>query len=165
MAAPEGSTQYHPKARTKHVVVTVGNKMYVWGGWAGSDEYSHTLAAFVEIFDFTTGLWGCKQTKGIPPRGIIDSTHTSVGRTLYVFGGYDGMMSRQCTNELHQLDLNTFEWRKVVPQNYLNVVDNPRPMHGARMVAHRDSLLVMYGGLLSSGQSSGDLFTYDIQNG
>ena len=168
MAAPPENEagQYQPRARTKHVVVTVGNKMYVWGGWAGTDQYSRTLATYLEIFDFTSGVWNCKQTKGVPPRGLIDPAYACVGgRKLYVFGGYDGMAHKRCTNDLHQLDLNTLEWKKVVPNNYLDVVGNPRPMHGARMVA-RDDLLVMYGGIISPGdQSCGDVFIYNIQNG
>lgn len=166
MATPSESDQYKPRARTKHVVITVGKKMYVWGGWTGTDQYSRTLAAFVEIFDFTSGVWDCKKTSGNPPRGLIDSAYACVGGSkLYVFGGYDGMRTKRCTNELHQLDLNTFEWKKVVPHNYLDIVDNPGPMHGARMIAHGDGLLVMYGGVSSTGQTCGDVFQYEIHNG
>lgn len=160
------SVPYQPRARAKHVVITVGNKMYVWGGWAGTDEYSRTLADFVEIFDFTSGVWDCEKTSGTPPRGIIDPAYACVGGSkLYVFGGYDGMVTRRCSNDLHMLDLNTFEWKKMVPNNYLDIVDNPQPMHGARMVARGDGVLVMYGGALSSGQNCGDIFIYEIENG
>ena len=157
---------YQPRARSKHVVVTVGNKMYVWGGWAGTDQYSRTLASYLEIFDFTSGAWSSKQTRGTPPRGLIDPAYTCVGgRKLYVFGGYDGMVAKRCTNDLHELDLNTLEWKKVVPINYLDVVGTPRPMYGARMVAGDHDILVMYGGMISPDQTSGDVFIYDIQNG
>ena len=159
MATQTESNQYQPRARTKHAVVTVGNKMYVWGGWTGTDQYSRTMADFVEIFDFTSGVWNCKKTSGNAPRGLIDSAYACVGGSkLYVFGGYDGMLTKQCTNDLHQLDLNTFEWKKVVAQNYLDIVDTPRPMHGARMCAHGNGRLVMYGGVLSSGQNCGDAY-------
>ena len=75
------------------------------------------------------------------------------------------MASKRCTNDLHELDLNTLEWKKVVPNNYLDVVGTPRPMYGARMVAGDHSVLVMYGGMISPDQTSGDLFIYDILNG
>ena len=75
------------------------------------------------------------------------------------------MASKRCTNDLHELDLNTLEWKKVVPNNYLDVVGNPRPMYGARMVAGDYGLLVMYGGMISPDQSCSDVFIYDTQNG
>ncbi len=166
-APPEGDQGlYQPRARSKHVVVTVGNKMFIWGGWAGTDQYSRTLASFLEIFDFTSGAWSSKRTRGTPPRGLIDPAYTCVGgRKLYVFGGYDGMASKRCTNDLHELDLNTLEWKKVVPNNYLDVVGTPRPMYGARMVTGNHDVLVMYGGMISPDQISGDIFVYDILNG
>ena len=158
------SGPYQPRARTKHVLVAVGNKIYVWGGWTGTDQYSRTLATYLEVFDFTNGVWNSKQTRGTPPRGLIYPAYACVGgRNLYVFGGYDGMTSKRCNNHLHQLDLNTLEWKKVVPKNYLDVVGNPRPMCEARMVA-RGGLLVMYGGKISPNQSCDDVFIYDIQN-
>ena len=158
-------SDYQPKARAKHVVATLDNKMYVWGGWTGTDEHSRAMAHFVEIFDIASGVWSYRKTSGTPPCGLIDSAHVCAGSKLYVFGGYDGMVTRRCTNDLYQLDLTTFEWKKVVPTNYLDIVDNPQPMHGARMVAHGDGLLVMYGGALSSGKNSGDVYVYEIENG
>ena len=50
-------TGYEPLPRAGHAVVTVDNKLHLWGGWAGSKEKSREVAQKLEVFDISTEQW------------------------------------------------------------------------------------------------------------
>jgi len=107
-----------------------------FGGKHGSGGYSQNI----HLYDINNALWTHPEPKGtvIPPVGhhaslVKDNT------TLVVFGGYDGVESR---NDVFMADLATTTWQKA------EVTGNgPSPRHGHAVAfsAARDFLL--FGGV------------------
>ena len=85
-----------PKPRLGHVMVAIGNKVYVHGGMAGTTFYSD-----LHVLDLDKKSWtNVKQKKNYP---VARTAHGAVamGTNLYVFGG----MSRDgALDDLYRLD-------------------------------------------------------------
>ena len=84
------ATKYKPLRRYWHAAVSMGNKLHLWGGYAGSNESSKKLANVVELFDIHTEMWEKKTIIGKPPPGLWFTAYTAIRTTLYNFGGCDG---------------------------------------------------------------------------
>lgn len=115
-----------PEPRSNHSTVVYGNKIILFGGFRNSTiRYND-----VWILDTSTDEWsqphvGITETKSdgdvvfkrhwpdVPaPRG--GHSATVVGTQMYVFGGYGGSgYARRDFNDVHALDLDTWEWRPV----------------------------------------------------
>lgn len=77
---------------------------------------------------------------------------------VYVFGGHGGVgYSRQSFNDIHALDIESFEWTRLEPAGNL---PDARGGHAAAILANQDKLAV-YGGWSFTSQFS-NMLIYDI---
>ena len=127
-------TQREPQPRCGHAAVTVGSKLYMWGGYAGSKPKGE-LATAVEVFNIGMEVWEQVPTHGTPPPGLSHTAYTVVGTSLYIFGGTDGSHH----NTLYKLDLCTLKWESISHSSR-----SPSWMVGSRMVSYGDNQLVLF---------------------
>ena len=81
-----------------------GGLHYSWGGEGREKTTS------IGVYDVQTEQWTLTPTTGPPPPGRRAGGCTIMMNHLYCFGGTDGS-SR--FNDLHKLNLDTFQWSKV----------------------------------------------------
>ena len=154
MDAQKLHSGYEPLPRSGHAAVTVGSKLCLIGGYAGSNEKSLQLVTTVEVFDISTEMWEKVPTHGTPPPGLWNSAYTVVGTSLYSFGGTDF-----CHNDLHKLDLSTFNWELVKASNSSS---GPQKKRGSGMVSYRDNQLVIFAGNTDSGLTD-ELHVFNLE--
>ncbi|KAI8993267.1 hypothetical protein BDB01DRAFT_775725 [Pilobolus umbonatus] len=99
------------------------------------------------IADLTTVL---KQTTGDVPPPLVGASSTTAGNKLYVFGGRL-VSSRQMTNHLYILNLDTLVWIHHVPEPHSSSAPRPRYFHSANLYGH---YLLIFGGMSYSVQRS-----------
>ena len=134
------ATRYEPPPRIGHAAVSIGNRLLLWGGYAGSDKSSKKLARAVEQFDILTEIWEKKTTFGTPPLGLWDTGCASIGASLYNIGGFDGTSQYK---SLHELNTVSWEWKKLVAKNPSSA---PMKKYGGGMVAlDEENLLILAG--------------------
>ena len=116
--------KYEPVPRLGHATATVGHKMYLWAGWQKGFPGEHSspektkLSSVVDVFDLQTGEWEQLPTSGSPPLGVRGYSCTSVGQSIYYFGGWCG--HEWCRhNTLHRLDTQSLTWHEVTSTNPL----------------------------------------------
>ena len=127
---------------------------YVWRG-AGPAEKATTIG----IFNPTNEEWTLQPTTGTPPPGLWDGGCASIGNDLYCFGGSNGSFY---FNDLHKLNLETFQWSNVHPRN--DQTNWPMPKSGCGFVAINRRTLCCFGGSTDSGWTN-ELHLYDVQEG
>lgn len=98
----------------------------------GGGTPTQSIAELITEFHKTTG--------DVPP-SLIGATATLINRHVYVFGGRL-QSSRQISNRLYVLSLDTMSWKIAFPQNTPPV---PRYFHSAS--AHNDTHIIFYGGM------------------
>jgi hypothetical protein len=167
---PEGAP---PSKRYGHAsVATNDGRMIVFGGYNGSflnDVHELTLGGGAD----EPPRWRCVATSGTSP--TPRDGHSAVlapdGRTLLVYGGFDGETQ---LGDLHALDIHTFAWAAIDCAPAAAAPDGaasdagasaadataggtppPRYLHCA--VACDDGMLV-YGGYLAGGAFGDDLW-------
>ena len=67
-----------------HCATTVDNKLYIFLGMKPLGKNHND----VHIFDMETLRWKCVKSTGKPPSPRCLSTCVTVGKKVYVFGGY-----------------------------------------------------------------------------
>ena len=127
---------------------------YVWRG-AGPAEEATTIG----IFNPTNEEWTLQPTTGTPPPGLWDGGCASIGNDLYCFGGSKGS-SR--FNDLHKLNLETFQWSKVHPRN--DQTNWPKPKIGCGFTAV-NNLLCCFGGYTRDSKWTNEFHFCDVQEG
>ena len=152
------ASRYEPPPRYFHAAVSIGNKLHLWGGYAGSIEGTKELADVVELFDILTEIWEKKTSIGIPPPGLRLAAHTVIGTSLYNFGGWHGT-SRY--NSLHQLNTVSWEWKELVARNPSSA---PMKKSGSGMVALDEKRLLVFAGHTGSDWTN-ELHIYNIPEG
>ena len=99
-AAPAAPAAVWPCPRSNHAACAVGTTLYIHGGYDGatwlSDLYVLDTAA-------EEPAWRVPGVAGSAPTARACHTLTTLGRQVFVFGGYDG--SRFC-GDLHVLDVD-----------------------------------------------------------
>ena len=130
---------------------------YVWRGWGPAEK-----ATTIGIFNPTNVEWTLQPTTGAPPPGLYDCGCASIGNDLYCFGG-ENQSSR--FNDLHKLNLETFQWSKVHPRN--DKKNWPMPKNGCGFTAINDTLLCCFGGYTENEDSewTNEFHLYDVQEG
>ncbi|KAI8512415.1 hypothetical protein Bbelb_090540 [Branchiostoma belcheri] len=97
-----------PKPRHGHVMVVVGNKLYVHGGMSGVTFYDDLY-----VLNLDTKKW-----KRLKPKGPVPSAraaHTAVvqGSQVYMFGG---MNQEGALDTMHVLNTENLTWRELKPE-------------------------------------------------
>jgi len=143
------------------LAVTVGSKVFVWGGEGSTEEDRK----FLQFFDMGTKKWQKRRTKGSPPQGYVACAYTLIGKVLYVFGGSRERRKKGCAyalickifggqiyyNDIYQVELDleatTLEWKKCKVQNRKQ---GPMKKRSTGMIARKtedNSIeLVVFGG-------------------
>ena len=133
-----------PLPRWGHLAVTVGSKVFVWGGEGSTEED----CKFLQFFDMDTKKWWKRRTKGSPPEGYVACAYTLIGKVLYVFGGSDG---QNYYNDIYRVELDmkatTLEWKMCEVQNP-NLAPMKKRSTGmiARKTEDNSIELVVFGG-------------------
>ena len=100
-----------PLPRWGHLAVTLGSKVYVWGGQDSTPEDRR----YLRVFDMHTKKWLRRETKGTPSQGFVTCAYTLIGSVLYIFGGSDG---HSYYNDIYEIELSkTLVWKKCKVQN------------------------------------------------
>ena len=128
---------------------------YVWRGWGPAME-----ATTIRIFNPTNEEWTLQPTTGTPPPGLWYGGCASIGNALYCFGGNNG--SSRYFNDLHKLNLETFQWSKVHPRN--DQTNWPKPKYGCGFVTINQRTLCCFGGVTGMKWTN-EFHLYDVQEG
>ncbi|KAL5012726.1 hypothetical protein ScPMuIL_011277 [Solemya velum] len=94
-----------PKPRHGHVMVAIGNKIYLHGGMAGQTFYDD-----LHLLDLDKSLWVHVKRKKVYPSARAGHGACSVGDSLYIFGGMnrDGALA-----DMYKLDTVLMSWSQV----------------------------------------------------
>ena len=141
-----------PEARSYHAMTAIGIQLYMFGGCTQTGRLNDLHA-----FDTDTGVWRKLPTSDdILGRGGMG--FTSVGRKLYVIGGFAG----QEMGDVHEFDTELSQWRQIE-------ATPPLPPRSVCGVASLGSLIIVIGGEVDpssqghagAGQFSGDVYVFD----
>ncbi|XP_002741551.1 uncharacterized protein LOC100373945 [Saccoglossus kowalevskii] len=94
-----------PKPRHGHIMVAIGNKIYVHGGMAGQTFYDD-----LHELDTVALNWKQVKCKGAVPCSRTAHTGVSLNNKLYIFGG---MGRDSALDDLYVLDTGNFKWSKI----------------------------------------------------
>ena len=92
------------------------------------------------MYNILTEQWTLTPTTGPPPPGLWGGGCAIIMNHLYCFGGYNGSSH---FNDLHKLNLKSFQWSKVHPQN---LSEQPICKAGCGLIAVNERTLVCFGG-------------------
>ncbi|WZY98174.1 hypothetical protein YC2023_070503 [Brassica napus] len=139
-----------PSARDSHTCSSWKNKIVVIGGEDGHDYY----LSDVHILDTDTFMWKELNTSGqlLTPRA--GHVTVSLGRNLYVFGGFTD--AQNLYDDLYVLDVETGVWSKV-----LTMGEGPSARFssaGACLDPQKAGFLVFVGGCNKSLEALDDMF-------
>ena len=124
-----------PPACANAFSAEAGGLHYSWGGRGREKTTS------IGVYDVQTEQWTLTPTTGPPPPGMWVGRCAIMMKHLYCFGGYDGS-SR--FNDIHKLNLETFQWSKV--HTTKNLSEQPICKVGCGLIAVNERTLVCFGG-------------------
>jgi len=125
-----------PQSFARHSSVSIGNKIYTFGGFDGVNLYFG-----VAVFDLERMTWTYPDTTGDAPKLKTNHAAAAIGTKMYVFGGNrteEGNYS--IYDDLHVLDTETMTWTR--PQTY-GAIPGQRVAHKLVAVGKR---LYLFGG-------------------
>ncbi|XP_048228870.1 tip elongation aberrant protein 1 isoform X1 [Ricinus communis] len=140
-----------PGKRWGHTCNSVkgGRFLYVFGGY-GKDNCQTNQ---VHVFDTATQTWSQPVIKGTPPTPRDSHSCTTVGDSLYVFGGTDGMNPLK---DLHILDTLSHTW---IAPAVRGEGPEAREGHSAALVGKR---LFIFGGCGKSSNNNDEVYFNDL---
>ena len=103
-------------------------------------------------YNAQTKQWTPRPTRGSPPPGSYYGGCTSIENHLYCFGGRDGSL---LFNDLHKLNLETFQWSKVYPSNS-SLSECPSQKNTCGFIAKDERTLACFGGWAVDPMHSGE---------
>ena len=121
----------------------------MWGGnqpdlpRVHNNKKKKAMSSVVEVLHLPTGRWEQKHTTGDPPLGVIDYTVAVIGNEIFFFGGYCNHRDHNgaCRhNSLYSLNVDTLNWREILPTIRTN------PNHGPQMKSSCGMIAVHIGG-------------------
>ncbi len=102
-----------PSARSNHVSVIVGSKLYIYGGNASDDGLAFTPLGDTWMLDLDTLAWTELTTSNTPPDRLFHAGATD-GAFLYVYaGGDENAFFGPFFDDLWALDLASLEWTEL----------------------------------------------------
>ena len=122
-----------PPATVCSFSTSSSDRHYSWRGSGPGEK-----ASSIGIFDPQSEQWTLQPTTGPPPSGYCDGRCTVIGSHLFCFSGTSQI------NDLHKLDLETFEWSEVHPSN--DPSEWPMGKQGYGMVVVDEKTLCCFGG-------------------
>lgn len=141
-----------PTARYCHAAVSVGDKLFVWGGY-NHRKTIHTTS--LESFNVSALKWEQpQQLNGSLPGGLRNAAVNSNSECAYTYGGYTDSIR---LNILYEINPRTLWCRELLPNNPSHA---PQKTSGCRMVDFNNKLVV-YGGYTDEGYTD-DLLVFDL---
>ena len=116
----------------------------MWGGVqpdlprVHNNEKKKAMSSVVEVIHLPTGRREQKHTTGDPPLGVIDYAAAVIGNEIFFFGGHCNHLDRNgaCLhNSLYSLNVDTLNWREILPTNRTNLNHGPRMKSSCGMIA------------------------------
>ena len=155
-----------PPATSRTFSTEAGGLHYFWRG-AGPAETATTIG----VYSVHTEQWTLTPTTGPPPPGLWAGECAIITNHLYCFGGYNEFSK---VNDLHKLNLETFQWSRVHPQN--SVSEQPICKAGCGLIAVNERTLACFGGFgikptheqpgsIFSGGRTNEFHLFDTQEG
>lgn len=138
---------------SRHSAIVKNDKMYVFGGTNGVEEFSKTLVLSLNSMTWKEHL----SQDNLPPP--LDS-HTSClydseqGPLMVVFGGYS---HGERTNQVYILQLDTMKWSKFETSSKQPEI---RSSHSASVYNH---CLYIFGGISDEGEKLNDFWKLDLK--
>ncbi|EGC31025.1 hypothetical protein DICPUDRAFT_99360 [Dictyostelium purpureum] len=142
--AKVGGGVYSIEARWGHASVSIGKKIYLFGG-QGQSLYSNTV-----VYDSTTSIWSEVNTLDKGPSGryghsatLVEDQNDPTNLKIIVFGG---KTSKKYVNDLFSLDLKTMSWSTF---HFSKNVPDTRAGHTCTFVPGKngqDSRIILFGG-------------------
>lgn len=126
-----------PAGRNGHTATLAdGNKVFIIGGWLGSGPLA---ADDLHVLDIERWQWSQPSVKGVGPGpcNMHTADYLPHLRSILLFRGGDG---REYLNDLHALDIDLMEWRKV---HAMGEVPAPRANHSSAVVGTQ---VLVFGG-------------------
>jgi hypothetical protein len=133
-----------PPTFARHTSVSIGNKVYSFGGFDGTAKYFG-----VAVLDMTNMTWSYPQTTGEPPKLKTNHATAVIGSKMYIYGGNrteEGQYS--IFDEFHVLDTATMCWSQIKAS--AGQAPGPKVAHKLIAVGKR---LYLFGGGVWSPQS------------
>jgi len=123
-----------PSARSGTQAVVIDRVAWFFGGYTKKDgEYFND----VHTYDIAQKEWRNVSTLGDPPTRRTDHTIVLYGRSLFVFGGFDG---RNRYNDLRQLNVSERRWH-----NIFSTATVPTSRFGHTAVIYQNSMFIFGG--------------------
>ena len=146
------SSPGRPSARSGHSLTTVGQSLYLFGGFTGTERLNDLY-----VYDIASGQWTLENgLQGLPPSPR--SGHSVVvaadGRRVFVFGG---ATTGKLFNDIYILDLKSRTWTPLLPKV---TGTPPKPRYNASAVLNGNKI-VLHGGASQFGGLS-DVWVFDL---
>jgi len=132
----------NPPKFARHTAVTLGHKIYLFGGFDGVSQHFH-----LSVFDTKTLIWSSVKPSGPAPPSRTNHSAVALGSRMFIFGGMYKESAHNgdklvFLNDMHVLDTAgpTLTWTRIPQRGTI-----PSPRCGHRMVAF-GHLLVLFGG-------------------
>lgn len=119
---------------------------YMFRGYPGDvsvdQNSSDSTEKHISVFDFHTNKWHKRllADNGINPSVDAGAACTIIRDKLYIFSGWK---IGHLNNDIHELDLETFEWTKLVP---LSKKHEPLLKNKCGVVSYGPDMLFIFGG-------------------
>ncbi|XP_010260388.1 PREDICTED: rab9 effector protein with kelch motifs-like isoform X3 [Nelumbo nucifera] len=126
-----------------------GKFLYVFGGYGKDNCQTND----VHVFDTVRQTWSKPMVKGIPPSPRDSHSCTTVGNSLFVFGGTDG---KTPLKDLHILDTSSNTW---MTPSVVGEGPEAREGHSAALIGKR---LFIFGGCGKSWNGSTEVYYNDL---
>ena len=146
-----------PLPRTNHAAVSIGSKLYVWGGTGGSSKIETTA---LETFDVTSVQWeqqealhGCEM-----PDGLDDMAVTGDGETAYCCCGRAGAYPYTYYNTVFEITPSQHLCKELQPASPSLT---PEKTSGSGVVRFQDKL-TLFGGYTGQRRTN-ELHVFDFE--
>ena len=144
-----------PLPKSKHAAVGIDSKLYVWGGYGGSQASKINTTA-VEVFDVTSLNWKQQALHGCDmPDGLWGMAVTSDGETAYCFCGRAGSTYY---NTEFEITPSQHLCKELQPTSHSLM---PEKTSGSRVVRFQDRL-ILFGGYTGQRRTN-ELHVFDLK--
>ncbi|KAJ5072649.1 tip elongation aberrant protein [Anaeramoeba ignava] len=138
-----------PEERIKSAgILTKKDQLIIYGGLSLGSIYEDLW-----VMDLRQGKWEKKEAKGEKPEYLFGHSCTQYGNKMILFGG----MNRDCSNQIFELDLENFEWKKLENCPY-----EGRHSHTA-CLEEETSEIWFFGGYLGGAKRTNEMISYNIK--
>jgi len=148
-----------PPKFARHTAVTIGEKIYLFGGFDGVSKHFH-----LSVFDGKSTEWTSPRPEGHNPPSRTNHSAVAVDTKMYIFGGMykdtsAGSDKLIFLNDMYALETKgqSLRWEKIHQRGQL-----PTPRCGHRMAAFGHMLVLFGGGCGEQWDSKfSDVYVFD----